>query len=390
MLGSPFLSVPEARWLASNDLAFAFLDPFPVSSGHALVVTRRLVPSWWEATDAERQAVLALVDLVRELLGLQDPRPDGFNVGFNAGEAAGQTVMHLHVHVIPRYRGDMPDPRGGVRNVIPWRGNYLAGHSSGGALRDGPARPLAPSILDALANPRFDRVDLAVSFVMGSGLSLIDRELLETLTRRGLQLRILTTDYLGITERVALLRLLRTMQAHPGAMEVRVFRATDVSFHPKAYLFRSSTDLQLGLAFVGSANLSGGGLLRGVEWSLLTRAPGELHELSQRFEELWVDSRSVPLTEQVIAAYVESPRGRGEGDVSSSAEILAEVAAVEEPRPTEIQTEALAALDDTRAMGYGAGLVVLATGLGKTWLAAFDSSRPWARRSCSSSTGTKS
>jgi diadenosine tetraphosphate (Ap4A) HIT family hydrolase len=121
---SVFLEVPETAWVAANELAFAFRDRYPVSPGHTLVVTRRVVADWFAATDAERAALLALVDEVKRGLD-RELEPDGYNVGFNAGEAAGQTVMHLHVHVIPRYRGDMPDPRGGVRHVIPSKGNYL-------------------------------------------------------------------------------------------------------------------------------------------------------------------------------------------------------------------------------------------------------------------------
>lgn len=377
---SPFLEIPEDEWLTSNELAFAVRDRFPVSPGHVLIVTRRVITTWWEATDAERAAILSLVDEVRQLLDGQDPRPDGYNVGFNAGDAAGQTVPHLHVHVIPRYLGDMPDPRGGVRHVIPWRGNYLAAGSVGDALRAGPARPLAPALLDAMANPRFDRIDLAVSFVMWSGLELLDAELLEALARPGLKLRLLTTDYLGITEKAALDELLRLMHGYLEALEVRVFQARDVSFHPKAYLFRSSSDEGVGLGFVGSANLSKGGLLRGVEWTLATKAPSELAEMRHRFDEMWDDTRSLPLTPEVVDAYVEVPRGLGGSD---SSELVANMAAIEAPTPvgpTDIQAEAMAALEDTRSLGYGAGLVVMATGLGKTWLAALDSSRPWASR----------
>ena len=113
-----FLEVPETDWIASNDLAFAIRDRFPVTEGHTLVITRRVVASWFDATPAERSALLDLVDQVRRRLD-ETHQPDGYNVGVNVGTAAGQTVPHLHVHVIPRYRGDMPDPRGGVRHVIP-------------------------------------------------------------------------------------------------------------------------------------------------------------------------------------------------------------------------------------------------------------------------------
>jgi len=120
---SPFLAREAESWIACNQLAFAILDGFPVSPGHTLVVTRRLVPTWDEASDAERAALLELVEVVRARLK-QTHAPDGFNIGVNVGSAAGQTVMHLHVHLIPRYHGDTPNPRGGVRHCIPGRGDY--------------------------------------------------------------------------------------------------------------------------------------------------------------------------------------------------------------------------------------------------------------------------
>lgn len=125
-VSSPFLDRPRSDWVASNSQAFAIKDLYPVTRGHTLVVPFREVPTWFEATQEEQAAILELVDRVKEQLDAE-LHPDGYNVGFNVGEAAGQTVMHLHVHVIPRYRGDVPDPRGGVRHVIPERGNYPAG-----------------------------------------------------------------------------------------------------------------------------------------------------------------------------------------------------------------------------------------------------------------------
>jgi diadenosine tetraphosphate (Ap4A) HIT family hydrolase len=114
-----------SEWVASNELAFAIRDKFPVSPGHTLVVPRREVPTWFDATREEHVAILDLIDEVKRQLDAGSARPDGYNVGFNVGKAAGQTVWHLHVHVIPRYLGDMADPRGGVRHVIPGMGNYL-------------------------------------------------------------------------------------------------------------------------------------------------------------------------------------------------------------------------------------------------------------------------
>ena len=135
---SVFLTIPAESWTAHNAHAFSVRDRFPVTPGHTLVITRRVVADWFSATEEEQRAVMDLVDVVKRQLD-EELAPDGYNVGFNAGEAAGQTVMHLHVHVIPRRRGDMDDPRGGVRHVIPSRGNYLRAE---GALATGGAGPV--------------------------------------------------------------------------------------------------------------------------------------------------------------------------------------------------------------------------------------------------------
>jgi diadenosine tetraphosphate (Ap4A) HIT family hydrolase len=119
----PFCDLEERPIVAGNAHAIAFRDGYPVNPGHTLVVTRRHVASNHEATDEERQAILELADDVRAALDAE-LHPDGYNLGINIGEAAGQTVMHLHLHVIPRFKGDVEDPTGGVRYVIPERGNY--------------------------------------------------------------------------------------------------------------------------------------------------------------------------------------------------------------------------------------------------------------------------
>ena len=120
----PFCPPPEDRLVDQNQLAIAFFDRFPVSDGHVLVVPKRHVASWFDATAEERAACLELVDRAKARLD-ETNRPDGYNLGINVGSAAGQTVFHLHLHVIPRYAGDVPDPRGGVRFVIPDKANYL-------------------------------------------------------------------------------------------------------------------------------------------------------------------------------------------------------------------------------------------------------------------------
>ena len=191
-------------------------------------------------------------------------------------------------------------------------------------------------------------------------------------------MRLLTTNYLGITERGALEQLLADTLQFPDTLTVRVFDARSVSFHPKAYLFGSSTVQQIGYGFVGSANLSRGGMNTGVEWTLRTESPVEVEELRKRFEGLWSDSRSLPLSAELISRYEETEKVRWPSESRTSEVVEPVVSFAHEP--TEIQSEALAALEQSRASGYHSGMVVLATGLGKTWVSAFDSRRPQYRR----------
>jgi superfamily II DNA or RNA helicase/diadenosine tetraphosphate (Ap4A) HIT family hydrolase/HKD family nuclease len=368
---SPFLEIDPSQWIVANHLAFAIHDRFPVSPGHALVIPRRQMSDWWSATAEEQAALLELVDVVKRLLDQRDPTPDGYNVGFNAGAAAGQTVDHLHLHVIPRYEGDMPDPRGGVRHVIPWRGNYLNPPQRN--LYDGPGRALGPALADAFAHPEVDDARLAVSFVLISGLHALDEPLLTLLSRPGSTLRLLTSDYLDVTEPAALRRLLADRSTFPG-LAVRLFLTDGIGFHPKAYLVTSRNSPRLNQGFVGSANLSRSGLLSAVEWTLRTDGPA-LAELSEGFDALWADPRAHDLTAQLIDDY----ESRRIAPIRAGGHRTAVIPAEDwlpTPAPSEIQREAMDALEQSRAAGFGAGLVVLATGLGKTWLAAFDSLRP--------------
>ena len=121
----PFCALPAARVLHTSPHGRAFRDAYPVSDGHTLVVPTRHVTTLWELSAEERADLWALVDEVREALTASHG-PDGFNIGINDGAAAGQTVPHAHVHVIPRYAGDVEDPRGGIRWVVPERAKYWA------------------------------------------------------------------------------------------------------------------------------------------------------------------------------------------------------------------------------------------------------------------------
>jgi diadenosine tetraphosphate (Ap4A) HIT family hydrolase len=117
----PFCGASGA--VLQNGLAFALLDRSPVTPGHILLIPRRHVPDSFETTPEERRDLWALADEARAWL-LKEHAPDGFNLGINVGEAAGQTIFHVHLHLIPRYNGDVTNPRGGVRGVIPARQNY--------------------------------------------------------------------------------------------------------------------------------------------------------------------------------------------------------------------------------------------------------------------------
>jgi len=113
----------KANYEREGDLVFTKTDSYPVSKGHTLVIPKRHISSYFECTDDERLELWSLVEQVKTLLE-SEFEPDGFNIGINIGAAAGQTVPHMHIHVIPRYSGDMDDPRGGVRGVIPDKQKY--------------------------------------------------------------------------------------------------------------------------------------------------------------------------------------------------------------------------------------------------------------------------
>jgi superfamily II DNA or RNA helicase/diadenosine tetraphosphate (Ap4A) HIT family hydrolase/HKD family nuclease len=376
---SIFLDVPESEWVARNELAFAIRDSFAVSEGHTLVVPHRLVATWWDATRDEQHAILDLVEQVKR--GLDEThQPDGYNVGFNAGAAAGQTIQHLHVHVIPRYDGDVPDPRGGIRHVMPGKGNYLASAD---------ASPTATELVTPLSGRMYrdlrrcldtvdyDRVDLLISFVMRSGVNLIAARIDDAIAR-GARIRLLSTDYLLVTDVGALGFFLDRIgvRASGGSLEARVYSDPSVSFHPKAYVFTNGSTSE-GEALVGSSNLSHSGLRTGVEWNLRSSNVGEL---VTGFDRLWDDRRSIPLTVDWLADYQQRKALVADKRVEHKDTLVAD----EQPEPTiapwSVQREALSALEATRLEGHRAGLVVMATGLGKTWLAAFDATRPAVRR----------
>lgn len=114
----------ERELVTESATVYAILDKFPVLRGHTLIIPKQHVADYFDLSERTKTACWLVVDRVKMLLA-QRYSPDGFNVGINVGQAAGQTIPHVHIHVIPRYTGDVINPTGGVRQVIPGKGNYL-------------------------------------------------------------------------------------------------------------------------------------------------------------------------------------------------------------------------------------------------------------------------
>ncbi|MBI5852700.1 MAG: DEAD/DEAH box helicase family protein [Planctomycetes bacterium] len=247
--------------------------------------------------------------------------------------------------------------RGPLRIVVTPR-------ARGGSLlvRGGVDDPLFEQLRTAL--PAVRQLDVVVAFAMVGGVQLMADHFAELLAR-GRRLRLLTGDYRCVTEPDALQRLLDL----DGDVELRVFETKGgQSFHPKAWILRNEDGS--GLAFVGSSNLSETALETGIEWNyrvIDARDADGFAAVCEGFERLFVDRRTRPLTWEWIDDY----RRRFANRVAEVREVADET--VEPPKPNEVQIDALAKLAAWRAEGNRAGLVVLATGLGKTWLAAFDS-----------------
>lgn len=242
--------------------------------------------------------------------------------------------------------------------------------------------PLLPKLLDAIYQAT--DIEIAVSFIQPSGLELLFDPLLEALNE-GASIRILTSDYLNITHPRALRELL--LLAERGA-QVRVFECKgQTSFHLKSYIFTQNKNAKTikGSAFIGSNNISRAALTHAYEWSWRhdwqppadSPAAQEFVKIRQAFAQLFAEPSCAPLTADWIDTYSERRR--------INLPLLAPVTGfidedIEQPSPNSVQVEALQALLNTRSEGFSRGLVVLATGMGKTWLAAFDALQMQAKR----------
>lgn len=125
-MSCPFCTLPPERIIDENEHAVWIYDGFPISPGHSLIIPKRHVGSFFEITTPEKIAIFSLLDQAKNVVSTEH-LPNAYNIGINDGPAAGQTVPHLHVHLIPRYINDVKDPRGGVRWLIPEKAVYWAG-----------------------------------------------------------------------------------------------------------------------------------------------------------------------------------------------------------------------------------------------------------------------
>lgn len=376
---NPFLNPDPERIFLETDLIRGLWDAFPVSPGHALLIPRRPAPTWFDATPEEQQALTAAIATTKEIIE-KTHSPQGYNIGINSGAAAGQTVFHLHVHVIPRYEGDVEDPRGGVRYVIPNKANYLKGADT---TREAPAQPYASQQSELFTDhspllkplqqdfSKAGKVDLAVAFLQESGVEAILPQLEDLLFQRQGACRLVTGDYLQITHPNALERLLTLAERFPNRLITRIFQTQKAgqAFHPKAYLFTKSSGQAT--AYVGSSNLSRPALTNSVEWNYRFQSdldPRGTRQVQAEFERLF----DHPATRALTWEWLNHYRANRPAMQTEPREILDD-APLKIDGPHPIQKQALKALQQTRAKGNKSGLVVLATGLGKTWLSAFDS-----------------
>lgn len=113
----------ENKIIEENDFCYARWDNFPVSKGHAEIVPKKHIESFFDLKNNELIEIFSLISKVKDLIQ-EKYNPDGYNIGINEGDAAGRTIHHLHIHLIPRYKGDVENPRGGIRHIIPGEGSY--------------------------------------------------------------------------------------------------------------------------------------------------------------------------------------------------------------------------------------------------------------------------
>lgn len=377
--GCPFCAIEDGACAYADALVRAVPGMHPAASGDVLIVTRRHTLDWFAATAEERAALMAAAHHAIAWLE-RSSVSSMYTLKTIVGEGAAQQVPHAHLCVIAHLSDATPPKREVDRvtaaaQVAPRVGEVLDGAPHTESLIQGSTNdPLLPHLLFHLSTAK--QVDIVVAFTLTSGVRLLVEHLRDVIARGG-AVRVLTGDYLNVTEPEALRRLLDL----GPSLELRVFVSAGTSFHLKSYI--CTTTEGTGTAFVGSSNLSQTALRTGVEWNyrvITSRDAEGFRGIGDGFSKLFSSDRTLPVDDGWISAYEEQRRLAESPSVNVSDSGVAPEPPVPVPSPHEVQAEALQALDQTRQAGNGAGLVVLATGLGKTWLAAFDSAQANARR----------
>ena len=356
-------------------------SPHPVARGHTIVAPRRHTVNAADVTVDERDAIRAAIDQLRMQIDRKHA-PDGYRVTFDLAPIGRASTGHFHVDLVPQYREQETSP-------------YISPAPLANALVTGASEdPLLPHLKDSLRRATSFRA--SVAFVQPSGVELL-RDELRGLLDRGGTVQMVVGDYLGLTDPDALLDLMDLASSSPESVHLRVYesKTSGRGFHPKSYLVETGDGN--GIAFVGSSNLSRPALSDSVEWNyriVSSESPAAFRSIRFALDRIFHDPPAVPLTTAWVASYREDRRvptppvpyrvsttppdfvGVADGGLEiDGPEVLPEVPILPPPK-TDIQSEALEALEATRREGNRAGLVVLATGLGKTFLAAFDASRP--------------
>lgn len=310
---------------------------------------RRHIVDWLEVDPSERSELTAAIGLAQQLI-LREHSPSSFSLHMDWDAGATHEAPHLQLQVVPRYRPDAGS-------------NHLTTGDS--------SDPFWSALLPLLDRARL--VDIAVAFVQPSGLELME-PLFRQLLRQSGYLRLVTGDSLGVTDPDALMRLLDLTESYPDQTTIRVFESQNQSYHPKAYRIVDWEGNET--SFVGSSNITRSAMQAGVEWNYrLFPEPDRVgqREVRAAFEALLKHPKTRPLSFAWIQRY---RLRRAPSLLPGGASLAAEITPLEEtqrPVPHEVQQQAQQALIATREDGNKAGLVVLATGLGKTYLAAFDS-----------------
>ena len=250
--------------------------------------------------------------------------------------------------------------------------------SASSFLTTGGSDHFLPKLIFAINNAK--KIDIAVAFVRETGMRLLIPSLREAL-ERGANIRILTCDYLQITDPGALryLLLLKEPANQQQGANVKIFESKHKSFHMKAYIF-TQDDQHKSCAFIGSSNITKSALTTGLEWNLRVdqaENPQRFKEICHQFESIFEHKQSVELTHAWVAHYQQHYK---EPNLRTAAVVPGADEQEKPATPNDIQLEALAELAQSRDAGNRRGLVVLATGMGKTWLSAFDTQQMNAKR----------